>query len=278
MAISVPDLLVILRLRKTGILDERFAVADVGAQQLGNDVLRNRRILPVVARLFAVPLQGFGSTDRTDKTLPVDAPSARRFWEWLGCSYTAIDIDGSPGSLPLDLNVDEVPAEHKGRYQLVMNLGTTEHVADQNQAMKVVHDLTAVGGVMIHTVPMQGYSNHGLLNYNPKFFWMLAKSCRYHWLDMRISYDTPMPLSADIIGEVTRFSSAAAKRLEKLFVTDVGFMAVMQKREDIPFVPPIDAGDAVAEQRLRERYWADAVRQMAVKRPAKGWLRRRSNA
>ena len=69
-----------------------------------------------------------------------------------------------------------------GRYDLVTNFGTTEHVANQLNAMKIIHDLTAVGGVMIHNVPLQGFMNHGLVNYNMKFFWMLARSNGYEWV------------------------------------------------------------------------------------------------
>ena len=53
------------------------------------------------------------------------APFARDFWHWLGFQYAAIDIDGSPGSIPLDLNFDSIPTEHNGRYSLVTNFGTT---------------------------------------------------------------------------------------------------------------------------------------------------------
>ena len=99
-----------------------------------------------------------------------------------GSGYAAIDIDASPGSIPLDLNFDDVPAEFKASFALVTNFGTTEHVANQLNAFKTIHDLAEVGGVMIHTVPAQGYMNHGLVNYNPKFFWMLARSNGYKWL------------------------------------------------------------------------------------------------
>jgi hypothetical protein len=67
----------------------------------------------------------------------------------------AADVDTAPHTIRLDLNFDDVPDKHKGKYQLVTNFGTTEHVANQNQAMKIIHDLTAVGGVMVHNLPMQ---------------------------------------------------------------------------------------------------------------------------
>ena len=38
----------------------------------------------------------------------------------LGC----VDVDGRVGSVVMDLNFDEVPAAHKGKYGLVTNHGT----------------------------------------------------------------------------------------------------------------------------------------------------------
>jgi hypothetical protein len=80
-------------------------------------------------------------------------------------------------SRELDLNFDGngIPTEHKGKYSLVTNFGTTEHVTNQLNAFKVIHDLTMPNGVMIHEVPAQGMFNHGLVNYNPKFFWVVEQ-------------------------------------------------------------------------------------------------------
>ena len=138
----------------------------------------------------------------------------------------------------------------------MLNLGTTEHVGNQNHAMKVIHDLTAVGGIMINDITAQGYINHGLINDNPKFFWMLARGCRYHWLDMRFNFDTSdTPFSADVMGEIARFDEHIAGR-QDVRLTDTSFLAVLQKREDIPFVPPIDmsTSSVVRDQRIWSRY------------------------
>ena len=89
--------------------------------------------------------------------------------------------------------IDQVPEGCRGKYRLVTNYGTTEHVANQLNAFKIIHDLTAVGGLMVHSVPAQGMFCHGLVNYNPKFFWMLARSNGYKWLltkDLRVHSST----------------------------------------------------------------------------------------
>jgi hypothetical protein len=65
-----------------------------------------------------------------------------------------------------------------------VNFGTTEHVANQLNAFKLIHDLAAKGCIMVHTLPSHGQFNHGLVNYNPKLFWMLAHSNGYRLLHM----------------------------------------------------------------------------------------------
>ena len=102
----------------------------------------------------------------------------RAIWRWLGVEYLAIDIDGSPDALALDLNCDAVPAAGRSKYGLVTNFGTTEHVANQANAFKIIHDLTALGGIMVHNLPCH-HPDHGLINYNPKFFWALGRANNY---------------------------------------------------------------------------------------------------
>jgi hypothetical protein len=92
-----------------------------------------------------------------------------------GLAYQAIDITPYPHTLPLDLNADSLPFWRRGRYSLVTNCGTTEHVFNQYNAFKLIHDATAVGGLMYHGVPMSGEFGHGFISYNPKFFTRLAE-------------------------------------------------------------------------------------------------------
>jgi hypothetical protein len=94
-------------------------------------------------------------------------------------TYQAIDITPYPHTLVIDLNVDSLPFWHRRRYQLVTNCGTTEHVLNQFNAFRLIHDATAVGGLMYHGLPMCGDFSHGLLNYNPRFFTLLQQANDY---------------------------------------------------------------------------------------------------
>ena len=191
--------------------------------------------------------------------LDSNAPPARLIWAWLRFEYAAIDIDGSPGSIPLDLNFDEVPRNLKKRFQVVRTLGTTEHVANQLQAFKIIHDLAARGGVIISSPACARlYEIYGLVNYNFKFFWMLARSNGYKWIysDFTLSNEN-YGLPQNILDDVRNFESNIDERAKNYATADCGIVVALQKVIDIEFVPPIDVptGTVVTDKNLKSRYW-----------------------
>jgi hypothetical protein len=169
------------------------------------------------------------------------SPFSRDFWLWLGCDYVSVDVDGGSGSIELDLNCDDVPRWARAKYHLVTNFGTTEHVANQLNAFRVIHDLAAPQGVMVHHVPGQGYFNHGLVNYNPKFFWMLSLSNGYKVLDMNFLVSpAPYNLPRNVVDYMGSFLSGRSDRLKDYQSTDALMTIVLQKIYDILFVAPVD--------------------------------------
>ncbi len=262
MGIGSADLEVFIKLREAGLFPDRTSVMEVGAQQLAPSFLSAKDRLEYLGRLFGtareldLPLLAQADYSR-DNVLETTAPYARVFWEWLGLDYAAIDIDGSASSIPLDLNYDDAPAGAKGKYGLVTNFGTTEHVANQLNAFKVIHDLTAHRGIMIHHLPAQGTFVHGLFNYDFKFFWMLGRSNGYGFIFADFAYGLPpRKLPQDILGFLDAYVAAPGK-LRDFTVPDAAIVAVMQKNFDIPFVPPIDVptGARTDIKSLKERYW-----------------------
>jgi SAM-dependent methyltransferase len=115
--------------------------------------------------------------------------------------YTALAADGSARSLFLDryqveeyvdcdvnekadLNLDlcqPLLRTLRGRFGTVMNGGTLEHVFDLAQAFANVHELVRSGGTIIHIAPLT-WHDHGLVNFTPRFFHLLAKANNYEWL------------------------------------------------------------------------------------------------
>jgi hypothetical protein len=289
MGVGWKDFDLIVRFKNEGYVRSNVAVVEIGAQQLSNDILRNRQKVRELGQAFGITnnidLPGPTASVLTQgkmEHLDSAAPFARLIWTWLGFEYASIDIDGSPESIPLDLNFDDVPRKLKGHFQLVTNLGTTEHVANQLQAFKIIHDLTAPGGLMIHHLPTQGYMNHGLVNYNMKFFWMLTRSNGYKWVysDFTLS-DQPYNLPENIADTVRTHEGSIDQRAKNYKAVDCGLVVALQKVVDIEFVPPIDVptGAIVTDKKLRNRYWTvynpDAFRMRKIPSRLLSNLRRR---
>ena len=104
---------------------------------------------------------------------------AAKLFQRAGLTYRAVDIQRFPHTVSVDLNTGRLPLWHRGRYDVVMNSGTTEHVLNQLNAFRVVHESCKVGGLMYHGVPMAGDFSHGLISYNPKFFTRLQEANGY---------------------------------------------------------------------------------------------------
>ena len=240
-------------------------VVEIGAQQMSNnflrseDLVRKAEALFGATRPFAMPAPGRSiSSAEHNELLSSDAPFARDFWVALGFEYTAIDVDGSPGSIPLDLNYDQVPGTLQNRYGLVTNLGTTEHICNQLNAFKAIHDLAAPGGVMIHHLPAGGMLNHGLVNYNPKFFWHLARSNEYRWLYMSFfggAHHYPIP--KNLLDCIESYDPASSRAMRHREISDYSIHVAFQKILHIPFVAPldVDAGTRTSNAAINRRYW-----------------------
>lgn len=267
MGINSSDLLYFIHVKKSGVIAGKWSVAEIGEQQLSNDFLKHTDWVAEFVGLFGndasihlpPPLPSAG-TDYGNELLSIQAPYARQFWQSLGCDYIAIDTFGTGDSVSLDLNFDDVPQELIGKFSLVTNHGTTEHVANQVNAFKIAHDLTAVGGVMYHHVPAGGMMNHGLFNYNPKFFWMLARSNGYKFICMDYkSANCPHALPDNVLAHIAPSSETQARaRLETYNIVDASLIVLLQKTFDTPYVPPLDVqtGTSTDNEVLRERYWS----------------------
>jgi hypothetical protein len=144
-----------------------------------------------------------------------------------GHEYTSIDLDPlDPESLQWDLNYIQCPEEHMGRYELVTNHGTTEHLIGQLSAFKLVHDLLKVYGTAIHVLPCLE-ANHGFFSYSPVFFECLARENNYELVGLYLS---------------ECMSSTGLKELKpydgNVYIYPCYIHAVMRKKENTEFKAP----------------------------------------
>lgn len=92
-------------------------------------------------------------------------------------SYNAVDLL-PPSEDRAQRNLNE-PFDLGKRFDICINNGTTEHVFNQANVFKMIHDHTRAGGIMIHWTPCIGWVNHGLFHVQPGFFFDLSSANQY---------------------------------------------------------------------------------------------------
>jgi hypothetical protein len=156
-----------------------------------------------------------------------------------GFRYASVDIKPYPFGIQLDLNRDQLPAEHHGRYQLVTNHGTSEHILNQWLFFQAMHDGAAEGALMYHSVPFCGEHEHGIVQYTPKFFWSLGEANDYklvYPLCIAVA-DGARPLPPDFLKSL---DVLPLERADALTVPSAWLVVVLRKTKMQPFAGLID--------------------------------------
>ena len=233
-----------LDLKKRGVFIGSPAVIEIGAQQLSNDFLRSTDLISEAFSTFGRSPIPLGEPVESDVINGIEQqseknPSSREFWKSIGFIYAALDFDGHRDSTPLDLNRDRVREYMRGAYNLVVNTGTTEHVANQDNAFQVMHDLCRKNGIMYHQLPAGGMMTHGLITYTPKFFWHLCRENNYEPLFLRIVGHAPNPVPQNIRDSNLQFGNYDTIPSDCL-VPDFLVVAALRKVHDSAFATPLD--------------------------------------
>lgn len=180
-------------------------------------------------------------------------------WELLedtAMSYTSFDIFTGPKTEIFDLNVESLPDRQCGRFDVVLNFGTTEHVINQLNALRVIHDATRVGGFMFHQVPSTGCIDHGYFVYSPKLFHDVAEANGYEVLDLWFSG----PQTSHTVFETVHYRSDMLRNPERPYndvetwdrtlIPNSVVNALLRKTRDAPFRLALDTSTSVGESRV----------------------------
>jgi len=263
MGIGISFIGTLMTLKEQGYLPQNSRIIEIGAQQLGPTIAQGQLEFSKLKQIFGIEsdfrLKSYETADGRPWDQGRDGQLARELWEWLGFDYNSIDVDGSEKAIPLDLNYDEAPPEYIGKYNLVTNFGTSEHVINQLNVFKMIHELTAFGGLMVHVLPSQGMLLHGLFGYTPKFFWKLCKSNGYHVVAAGYKAGKKdLPIPPNLLEHFAPYQPNIHAQLADYRGTEYGVNYVLQKMYDIPFVPPIDipTGTKTDNEVLKKRYWS----------------------
>ena len=107
------------------------------------------------------------------------SPAKGKYIERGVAEHLSFDLSGMWGSLAVDLDYP-IAKEFLNRFDVVTNYGTIEHVNNQYQVFKNMHDMCRVGGLMIHAFPKEGtWIPHGRYYYSEEFAREFAEACGY---------------------------------------------------------------------------------------------------
>jgi len=253
MAITGIEYTILRILRERGVLPlngdvlecgEANWYGDVDLRELSNDIHR-----------FAPEANRQALLGQLDETVRSKRPGmlweiAKVFWHTFlqPNSMTAIDFHGTDQALKLDLND---PIDLKRQFNVVMNLGTVEHVFNVAQVFKTIHDHTMPDGLMVHGLPFSGWVDHGFYSFNPTFYWDLAAANGYAMVAMIYAELTPLKVvmlnNREHILELTKNGQLGNNSL---------IYAVLRRpKEDVPFKIPIQGYYAGTISRTAAEAW-----------------------
>jgi hypothetical protein len=178
-------------------------------------------------------------------------------FEKVGIKYNAIDIADGYRTTILDLNHEPAPSNFVNAFDLVLNFGTTEHLLNQYNAFKVMHDATKVGGYIVNSLPCVGYSNHGYFTYTPRCLFDLAGYNEYElvafWFEGPGGNNDLYAPIRDYLSYFPNLSQTLANReqtrtgqkIAELDLPDVGVVVVYRKVKARPFAGALERSTSV---------------------------------
>lgn len=94
------------------------------------------------------------------------------FWELGARVVESVDRVGNEG--PTFRHDLSTPWDQRERWSVVVDFGTGEHVANQEQYWRNLHAALRLNGHLVVVVPMNQLAGHGLLQFSPEFFWRMG--------------------------------------------------------------------------------------------------------
>jgi SAM-dependent methyltransferase len=110
--------------------------------------------------------------------------TAKQLFCHLGMSDTSLDWNGKDGALSVDLGK---PLKNLGLFDFIINGGTAEHVYDQYECWKNIHNLCKEGGLVVSVGPLaDNWLKHSPWRYSLEFFDCLCFKNNYDLLERKV--------------------------------------------------------------------------------------------
>ena len=167
--------------------------------------------------------------------------------EHIGLDYLSFDIANGYHTQKFDLNVEHLPSKLRSTFDVVLNYGTTEHIFDQLNSFRVIHDAVKVGGHIVHQLPAAGHIRHGYFCYTPRFFFDLAGHNEYEIVHFSYNGPIPGPDIHQIVRDYAAYFPALTKNDNALSrsIEDLSLDIVLKKIRDLPLRLPVETSTSV---------------------------------
>lgn len=163
--------------------------------------------------------------------------TAQEIFTAAGFEYICFDVDRRPGTIYVDYNTLDFNRSLYGRFDIVLNAGTTEHLPNPVAALFLMHWVCRRGGILFNEVPLFGWMNHGLNNMTAKFWHTLRWMNSYEVLSAQVKYADMPPDNENATGPHLEFIENLAYATQKSGSIEI----IFRKTSDRGFIPPYDA-------------------------------------
>lgn len=189
--------------------------------------------------------------------------SDEEFFRFLGFDEVfSCDVSSyENATLILDLN-GPVPNELNGKFDMIFDGGTMEHIFTVPQVLANIHSMLKRGGRVIHIAPTSNMVNHGFYSFSPTFFSDYYAANRYRLLTLYLFE------CFSWVGEWTAYDCLAGNinnRLGRLSTARMaGTFCVAEKIED-------SCSGIVPAQGHFKKLWGGSSEESASNGPKQVW-------
>lgn len=163
-----------------------FSVAAAALLTANKDLFRGKKILSLGNPFGAeISFKKYLKASQINKIgeQPRDMRARYLFTEiFQADDFKILDISAEEGAdYVADLNHPITQDELKEAFQIVLDLGTQEHVFNDMTFLKNVFDILSSDGTYLFDLPANNYCEHGFRQFSPTFFYDLCAS-NHSWL------------------------------------------------------------------------------------------------
>jgi len=223
-----------LDLWQRGLLNNYNSVVDLGSQELHLRLSEFEEL---------VDAAGISDYDKSQFAALANWPasprcSAKPFYALLGLKeYSCVDMNREHDSIPIDLSVPLDQSDLYGRFDLVTDHGTNEHVFNVAEAYRTMHRLCKKQGMLMICQTVWG--GNGYYNFDSSFFEGLAAANGYEVLFASYILTTR---EAAPDGRMGQFHLPLARELVTAFdwsrINQIGICYVFLKTSEADFQYP----------------------------------------